>query len=669
MFENSYYRLGLDGGLRYELKGGGSLPLAYPRFQIEGEDSGAPAGMELTGREDLPDGRVRLRCRGTYLCGACLQLEALVHPETPFMRFRYTLSAQEPLRLTKPGGQEQVVYFSYEAPARAKEWEIRLSDYDFRMHSYALHELPAFCREPDAMGPLLVEEGECSFLTAYEHGSQYPDKFLSFFREGEKVALRAVKGNTWDGYRLDQEPYETIWFQVGGVPGDKEALAQAYRKFQLSYCSPNRESRNPYIFYNTWAFQERNKFYNHQAYLSSMNEERMLEEIDAAHDMGVDVFVIDTGWYEKTGDWEVDRTRFPRGLAPIRGKLEGYQMKLGLWFNPTVAAASSQMLKKHPKNVARRKGKKAEPFPIWETEESYPMCLVSDGMWEAFAGELIRLYRELGVTYFKWDAVDLYGCDSGEHLHGSPDTPEEERRDCYAFRIGTYLSKVVDKVCEACPQAIIDMDITECRRYFGLGFLSSSKFFAINNGPYFHDLDIQVPEDVWINTYVHPGQARPRVCRTTLAYDKWFPSVLMMAHYLPDDPEDSQLANLASLILGQNGIWGDLPAVSQEGRRLIHQVLTAYKEVREDITAADPVVLGYPGSALEVYEKIAEETGKGVVCLFGGCPGTFTYVLEHETCGAPLVFGPAEVLPAGEDGKGRIRVEFARPGAAVVLFR
>ena len=82
MFENSYYRLGLDGGLRYELKGGGSLPLAYPRFQIEGEDSGAPAGMELTGREDLPDGRVRLRCQGTYPCGASLQLEALVHPET-----------------------------------------------------------------------------------------------------------------------------------------------------------------------------------------------------------------------------------------------------------------------------------------------------------------------------------------------------------------------------------------------------------------------------------------------------------------------------------------------------------------------------------------------------------------------------------------------------------
>lgn len=70
-----------------------------------------------------------------------------------------------------------------------------------------------------------------------------------------------------------------------------------------------------------------------------------------------------------------------------------------------------------------------------------------------------------------------------------------------------------------------------------------------------------------------------------------------------------------------------------------------------------------------MHEKIAEETGKGVVCLFGGCPGTFTYVLEHETCGAPLVFGPAEVLPAGEDGKGRIRVEFARPGAAAVLFR
>ncbi|MGI6691204.1 MAG: hypothetical protein ACOX63_10275 [Christensenellales bacterium] len=37
------------------------------------------------------------------------------------------------------------------------------------------------------------------------------------------------------------------------------------------------------------------------------------------------------------------------------------------------------------------------------------MCLVSD-YWEAFADELIRLADTVGVRYFKWDAVDMYGC-------------------------------------------------------------------------------------------------------------------------------------------------------------------------------------------------------------------------------------------------------------------
>ena len=60
---------------------------------------------------------------------------------------------------------------------------------------------------------------------------------------------------------------------------------------------PNAESRKPYIFYNTWAYQERNKWWNGKTYLDSMNQDRMLAEIDVAHRMGIDVFVLDTGWY------------------------------------------------------------------------------------------------------------------------------------------------------------------------------------------------------------------------------------------------------------------------------------------------------------------------------------------------------------------------------------
>jgi alpha-galactosidase len=83
------------------------------------------------------------------------------------------------------------------------------------------------------------------------------------------------------------------------IRGDVDTLAAAFREFQLKYVTLNRESRKPYIFYNTWCFEERNCFWNRKNYLADMNEERMMAEIDAAHEMGIDVFVIDTGWYEK----------------------------------------------------------------------------------------------------------------------------------------------------------------------------------------------------------------------------------------------------------------------------------------------------------------------------------------------------------------------------------
>ncbi len=132
--------------------------------------------------------------------------------------------------------------------------------------------------------------------------------------------------------------------------------------------------------------------------------------------MGIETFVLDTGWYEKTGDWAVSRARFPEGLAPIRKKLDGYGMKLGLWFDPSAAAVSSRAYLENRANVLSTGGK-TQKWPVWETEESYRMCLVSP--WgETFLRELVRLAKETGVTYFKWDAVRQYGCDAPGHGHG-----------------------------------------------------------------------------------------------------------------------------------------------------------------------------------------------------------------------------------------------------------
>ena len=194
------------------------------------------------------------------------------------------------------------------------------------------------------------------------------------------------------------------------------------------------------------------------------------------------------------------------------------------------------------------------------------------------------------------------------------------------------------------------------------------KYFLINNGPYYQNYDIPYdPNTVWSNVFVHPGPARSWICRTPLTFDKWIPSVLFLTHYLPDDPISSQDINLASLILGQNGIWGDLPAISPEGRTRFGEVLSYYKRVREDITAEAAVKSGMTGSAFECYEKINSQTGRGVVSVFSTVRDTFRYVTKKQVADTVWSSVPMTVTPL-EDGTAAIEIRFDGSGAAMVFF-
>lgn len=269
------------------------------------------------------------------------------------------------MKLTKTPN-DSLIYLTYPTDPDSQRMEVLFSNYDQLSHSYQLSEIPAFSTEDQLMGPILTEQkGEYCLLTAYEHGSQYPDKFVVFEQTDDKIELKALRGNYWDGQRVGEKAYETIWLQLGAVKGNINDMARSYREFQLKYCTLNGESRKPYIFYNTWAYQERNKFYNQSAYLASMNKERMEEEIDIAHEMGIEVFVIDTGWYQKTGDWEVDLKRFPDGMQSVRKKLENYGMKLGLWFNPTAAAKTSKLLKSYSDSISMEHGIEPKAMPCF----------------------------------------------------------------------------------------------------------------------------------------------------------------------------------------------------------------------------------------------------------------------------------------------------------------
>src|SRR5581483_7914217 len=69
-------------------------------------------------------------------------------------------------------------------------------------------------------------------------------------------------------------------------------------------------------------------------------------EMDRVAALGVELFVVDAGWYEGTGtagpydfdaglgSWVADPARFPNGLAPLRDYAHNLGMKFGIWVEP-----------------------------------------------------------------------------------------------------------------------------------------------------------------------------------------------------------------------------------------------------------------------------------------------------------------------------------------------
>ncbi len=618
----------------YKIKSkGASLKIKAPVFEINGNSVVCSVDKfnRLSEPVVLTNGVSEYVFQGNVKALPELKIKVIfrLSPDNAVLRYKYVISGSENIKLTKSKGTDNIVYFGTSTSKYNKVKEVQFSNYDDKFHSYILKEQTIeprfFENNSSVMGPMLVMENkDHSFLMAYEHGSQYGNEFLHFnLQKDRSVSISAVKGNYLNNQSTaDGKEFETVWFEIAGVNGDEDMLAAQYRTFMLKYISQNLESRKPYIFYNTWGRQERVKWAGN-TYLSTMNLKQTLDEIEQAHKMGIDVFVLDVGWFLKTGDWTLNTSDkfYPDTLRQVTALLNKYNMKLGLWFNPKMAALSSKMLERNKNYRTSIVGKMEDASKVWETEESVPLCLMSP-YWSDYAEVLISLAKTYNISYFKWDAIWQGDCDAAGHYHGTELNSQQERRDNNAFLQPIYLSKIIDKVSAACPEVIFDFDITEEGRCVGLTLLSSGKYFAINNGPYFHNFDLA---PTWksplanknSNVFVNPGPARGWFLRPVLSFDKWIPSVLFLTHYQSDEPRSSQWLNMASLLLGQNGIWGEILNTSPEATQLFSHVLSKYKQISNDITLATLLSYGEPGESSEIYEKINPATGKGEVIIFG----------------------------------------------------
>ncbi len=124
-----------------------------------------------------------------------------------------------------------------------------------------------------------------------------------------------------------------------------------------------------------------------------------------AASLGVEVFVLDDGWFSSRrnaeaglGDWWVSKDAFPDGLAPLVEEVERLGMKFGIWIEPEMVNPDSELYRAHPEWVLHYPGR-----PRTEMRGQLILDFGRQEVVDYLYGTISELLRTHRIYYIKWD--------------------------------------------------------------------------------------------------------------------------------------------------------------------------------------------------------------------------------------------------------------------------
>lgn len=226
-----------------------------------------------------------------------------------------------------------------------------------------------------------------------------------------------------DGAPLEM-PHSFFGVSSGGPTG----VSRALRGFLMTGIRGDRPLR-PLITYNTW-----------YQYGTRLDEPTMLDEIDRTASIGMELFVLDAGWYPGAGTlgfadfdtglgtWAADPQRFPSGLRPLTDRAHARGMKFGLWVEPGRVSLDTVGLDGLAREawLAQSNGQNA-------TATSGLLCYGNRATRAWVQQQLYALIDAVQPDYLKWDNNAWVNCNRAGHDHGEADGNFAQVRGLYAI--------------------------------------------------------------------------------------------------------------------------------------------------------------------------------------------------------------------------------------------
>lgn len=373
-------------------------------------------------------------------------------------------------------------------------------------------------------------------------------------------------------------------------PHGLDGLAGVWHAYERSLAGQRLTRRRP-VLYNAW-----------EATGFAVHEQGQFELAELAADVGVELFVLDDGWFTGRdddtgglGDWHPDPAKFPSGFPAFIDKIRALGLDFGLWVEPEAVSPHSRLYRDHPDWVYRIAGR-----PATLIRNQLLLDLGRDDVYQFVLTTLHRLLRDYPISYLKWDM------NRPATERGRPGGGEPERLDLDGAHATNYL-RLLDRLRRAHPHVSIEgcaaggarTDLATINR---VDLLWPSD----NTGPLdrlriqYGFLHAHAPHlmSSWVTDATGLFDTRPRSLR--------FRFVLAMAGVL--------------------GIGADIRAWTPDQRAEAAGYIAQYKRLRDTIHHGTTHLLGTPNDPVCAAQYIAPDRNQVVVLAWqsGSLDGTPT---------------------------------------------
>ena len=234
-----------------------------------------------------------------------------------------------------------------------------------------------------------------------------------------------------------QTPEAVLVFSENGLNGMSQSFHSLYRE---RLCRGEWRDRQRPVLINNW-----------EATYFDFNPEKILAIARAGKEIGVEMFVLDDGWFGKRnnddsslGDWYVNEQKLPGGLKSLSASIHDLGLQFGIWVEPEMISPDSDLYRAHPDWCLHESDRMRT-----EARNQLILDLTRTEVQDYIISSISKVIGSGDINYVKWDMNRNFAEFGSESLRDG-----REGETSHRYMLGLY--RVLHEITSRFPHVLFE---------------------------------------------------------------------------------------------------------------------------------------------------------------------------------------------------------------------